>query len=99
MGLVVVGLGLLHITLWFWLLAWLLPRLIDGFAMSLEEITLVMLCFGIGASVMALVRARGRRYFHLREWLSVGSANTARRPSTGQPDGLRTNAVPGQGPR
>ena len=63
MGLVVVGLGLLHITLWFWLLAWLLPRLIDGFAMSLEEITLVMLCFGIGASVMALFARVGGGIF------------------------------------
>lgn len=35
MGLVVVGLGLLDISVWFWLLAWLLPRTIEGFEMSL----------------------------------------------------------------
>ena len=34
MGLVVVGLGLLHISLWSWLLAWLLPRRFEGFAIA-----------------------------------------------------------------
>ncbi len=54
MGLVVVGLGLLDITGWFLLLAWILPAtgLIEP--MSLEEITVVMLCFGMGASTQAL---------------------------------------------
>jgi len=63
MGLVVVGLGLLHITLWFWVLAWLLPRLSAGFAMPLEEIAVVMLSFGIGASVMALFARVGGGIF------------------------------------
>jgi H(+)-translocating pyrophosphatase len=63
MGLVVVGLGLLDISLWFWLLAWLLPRLIDGFTMSLEQITVVMLCFGMGASTQALFARVGGGIF------------------------------------
>jgi len=49
MGLVVVGFGLLDITGWFLVLAksgW--------FDMSLTEITVVMLCFGMGASSQAL---------------------------------------------
>ena len=63
MGLVVVGLGLLDISLWFWLLAWLLPRLIDGFTMSIEQITAVMLCFGMGASTQALFARVGGGIF------------------------------------
>ena len=63
MGLVVVGLGLLDISLWFWLLAWLLPRLIEGFTMSIEQITVVMLCFGMGASTQALFARVGGGIF------------------------------------
>ena len=47
MGLVVVGLGLIDITAWFLGLATLTE-------MSLNEITVVMLCFGMGASTQAL---------------------------------------------
>ncbi|MBN1436063.1 MAG: sodium-translocating pyrophosphatase [Sedimentisphaerales bacterium] len=47
MGLVVVGFGLLDITLWFGIL-----NFFGG--MSLVEITVVMLCFGMGASSQAL---------------------------------------------
>jgi len=54
MGLVVVGFGLLDITLWFIVLAKIAPALIEGFHMSLVEITVVMLCFGMGASSQAL---------------------------------------------
>ncbi|MCK4629034.1 MAG: sodium/proton-translocating pyrophosphatase, partial [Sedimentisphaerales bacterium] len=54
MGLVVVGFGLLDITLWFLILAKIAPALIEGFHMSLVEITVVMLCFGMGASSQAL---------------------------------------------
>ncbi len=54
MGLVVVGFGLLDITLWFLILAKVAPALIEGFHMSLVEITVVMLCFGMGASSQAL---------------------------------------------
>jgi len=54
MGLVVVGLGLLDITGWFLLLAWILPALGLIEPMTLEQITVVMLCFGMGASTQAL---------------------------------------------
>ena len=47
MGLVVVGLGLIDITAWFYGLATFTE-------MSLNEITVVMLCFGMGASTQAL---------------------------------------------
>jgi K(+)-stimulated pyrophosphate-energized sodium pump len=52
MGLVVVGFGLLDITMWFLILAKLAPKL--GHPMNLVEITVVMLCFGMGASSQAL---------------------------------------------
>jgi len=54
MGLVVVGFGLIDITMWFLILAKLAPALIPGFHMDLVEITVVMLCFGMGASSQAL---------------------------------------------
>ncbi|MBS3733538.1 MAG: sodium-translocating pyrophosphatase [Phycisphaerae bacterium] len=54
MGLVVVGFGLLDITMWFLILTQFAPRLIDGFHMSLIEVTVVMLTFGMGASSQAL---------------------------------------------
>jgi len=52
MGLVVVGFGLLDITLWFLVLYVIAPMF--GIHMSLVEITVVMLCFGMGASSQAL---------------------------------------------
>ena len=52
MGLTVVGLGLLDIVLWFGALYWVFPMF--GWEMSLTEITVVMLCFGMGASTQAL---------------------------------------------
>lgn len=52
MGLTVVGLGLLDIVLWFGALYWIFPKF--GWEMSLAEITVVMLCFGMGASTQAL---------------------------------------------
>jgi K(+)-stimulated pyrophosphate-energized sodium pump len=61
MGLVVVGLGLLDITLWFLALSWLLPML--GLSMSIEQITVVMLCFGMGASTQALFARVGGGIF------------------------------------
>jgi len=54
MGLVVVGFGLLDITMWFLILAKIAPAFIPGFHMDLVEITVVMLCFGMGASSQAL---------------------------------------------
>jgi len=52
MGLVVVGFGLLDITLWFLVLSQIAP--IFGVHMDLTEITVVMLTFGMGASSQAL---------------------------------------------
>ncbi len=62
MGLTVVGLGLLDITLWFAALYWLVPAL--GYeALSLESITVTMLCFGMGASSQALFARVGGGIF------------------------------------
>jgi inorganic pyrophosphatase/K(+)-stimulated pyrophosphate-energized sodium pump len=62
MGLTVVGLGLLDIALWFFILYWLVPGL--GFKpLSLEEITVTMLCFGMGASTQALFARVGGGIF------------------------------------
>ena len=61
MGLVVVGLGLLDICLWFaglyWVARWL------EYPLSLEEITVTMLCFGLGASSQALFARVGGGIF------------------------------------
>ncbi len=57
MGLVVVGLGLLDICAWFAVLNWLVPD------MPLEEITVTMLCFGMGASSQALFARVGGGIF------------------------------------
>jgi len=56
MGLVVVGLGLLDICLWFAVLHW-------GVGMELTEITVTMLCFGMGASCQALFARVGGGIF------------------------------------
>ncbi|MBD3674407.1 MAG: sodium-translocating pyrophosphatase [Planctomycetaceae bacterium] len=56
MGLVVVGLALLDICLWFAVLYWLVD-------MSLTEITVTMLCFGMGASAQALFARVGGGIF------------------------------------
>ncbi|MDY0169320.1 MAG: sodium-translocating pyrophosphatase [Thermoguttaceae bacterium] len=62
MGLTVVGLGLLHTTVWFMILYLLLPAL--GFPqMSLAEITVVMLSSGLGASSQALFARVGGGIF------------------------------------
>ncbi|MDO5309738.1 MAG: sodium-translocating pyrophosphatase [Planctomycetia bacterium] len=52
MGLTVVGLGLLDVVLWFGALYWIFP--LFHWTMTLTEITVVMLCFGMGASSQAL---------------------------------------------
>lgn len=57
MGLVVVGLGLLDICLWFAVLHWG----VEG--MSLHDITVTMLCFGMGASSQALFARVGGGIF------------------------------------
>lgn len=61
MGLVVVGLGLLDICLWFGALYWIAPML--GYDMTLEQITVTMLCFGMGASSQALFARVGGGIF------------------------------------
>jgi inorganic pyrophosphatase/K(+)-stimulated pyrophosphate-energized sodium pump len=62
MGLTVVGLGLLDITLWFLVLYWIVPAL--GYEpLRLEEITVTMLCFGMGASSQALFARVGGGIF------------------------------------
>ncbi len=64
MGLTVVGLGLAYITLWFALLYWCWPRIAGPEeAMSLEAITVAMLCFGMGASAQALFARVGGGIF------------------------------------
>jgi H(+)-translocating pyrophosphatase len=54
MGLTVVGLAMLDISLWFLYLYKFHHQLFGGEPMSLETITVVMLCFGMGASSQAL---------------------------------------------
>ena len=56
MGLTVVGLGLLDICLWFAILHW-------GVHMDLVDITVTMLCFGMGASSQALFARVGGGIF------------------------------------
>ncbi|MBN2473363.1 MAG: sodium-translocating pyrophosphatase [Pirellulales bacterium] len=62
MGLTVVGLGLLDITLWFAALYWISPMLFDV-EWSLVDITVTMLCFGMGASSQALFARVGGGIF------------------------------------
>ena len=54
MGLTVVGLAMLDISLWFAYLYKFHHLVFGGEPMSLETITVVMLCFGMGASSQAL---------------------------------------------
>jgi H(+)-translocating pyrophosphatase len=61
MGLVVVGFGLLDITMWFLILSKLAPML--GAPIDLVEITVVMLTFGMGASSQALFARVGGGIF------------------------------------
>ncbi|TWU42996.1 putative K(+)-stimulated pyrophosphate-energized sodium pump [Novipirellula aureliae] len=63
MGLTVVGLGLLDITLWFAVLYWVLPLVNPDYTMKLVDITVTMLCFGMGASSQALFARVGGGIF------------------------------------
>ncbi|MBM4093749.1 MAG: sodium-translocating pyrophosphatase, partial [Planctomycetes bacterium] len=63
MGLTVVGLGLLDITLWFGFLYWIWPGVLGMEKLSLVEITVTMLCFGMGASSQALFARVGGGIF------------------------------------
>ena len=64
MGLTVVGLGLAYITVWFAVLYWVWPWLMGADqALTLEAITVAMLCFGMGASAQALFARVGGGIF------------------------------------
>ncbi len=63
MGLTVVGLGLLDITLWFAVLFWVVPMITPNYVPTLTEITVTMLCFGMGASAQALFARVGGGIF------------------------------------
>ena len=64
MGLTVVGLGLLYITLWFAILYWIWPWIVgDDDALSLQQISVAMLSFGMGASAQALFARVGGGIF------------------------------------
>jgi K(+)-stimulated pyrophosphate-energized sodium pump len=61
MGLVVVGLGLLDLSIWFYFLSWFYRGL--GDAQRIQNITSAMLTFGMGASSMALFARVGGGIF------------------------------------
>ncbi len=61
MGFVVVGLGLLHLSVWFYFLKWYFRYLPE--AQQIQEITSAMLTFGMGASSMALFARVGGGIF------------------------------------
>jgi inorganic pyrophosphatase/K(+)-stimulated pyrophosphate-energized sodium pump len=63
MGLTVVGLGLLDICLWFAILYWIVPMINPEFRLTLVDITVTMLCFGMGASSQALFARVGGGIF------------------------------------
>tara|TARA_R110002049_G_scaffold2750_8_gene22109 strand:+ start:10164 stop:12644 length:2481 start_codon:yes stop_codon:yes gene_type:complete len=64
MGLTVVGLGLIYICAWFAILYWLVPMLGgDEATMSLGQISVAMLSFGMGASAQALFARVGGGIF------------------------------------
>ncbi|MBP85167.1 MAG: sodium-translocating pyrophosphatase [Planctomycetaceae bacterium] len=63
MGLTVVGLGLIDITLWFGFLYYVWPNVLGFAPLTLIEITVTMLCFGMGASAQALFARVGGGIF------------------------------------
>lgn len=64
LGLTVVGLGLAYITIWFAILYWVWPVLAGAEnALSLEALTVAMLCFTMGASAQALFARVGGGIF------------------------------------
>lgn len=63
MGLTVVGLGLIDITLWFGFLYYVWPEVLGYDPLSLIDITVTMLCFGMGASAQALFARVGGGIF------------------------------------
>ena len=64
MGLIVVGMGLLFICLWFAILFWLVPMILgQDQAYSLPQLSVTMLSFGMGASAQALFARVGGGIF------------------------------------
>ena len=64
LGLTVVGLGLAYITIWFAILYWAWPALAGAEdALSLEAISVAMVCFSMGASAQALFARVGGGIF------------------------------------
>lgn len=64
LGLTVVGLGLAYITIWFAILYWVWPALAGAEdALSLEAISVAMVCFSMGASAQALFARVGGGIF------------------------------------
>ncbi len=61
MGLTVVGMGLLYIVLWFAILYWVVPLVSEP--LSLQQISVTMLSFGMGASAQALFARVGGGIF------------------------------------
>jgi K(+)-stimulated pyrophosphate-energized sodium pump len=61
MGLTVVGMGLLYIVLWFGILYWVVPMVSEP--LSLQQISVTMLSFGMGASAQALFARVGGGIF------------------------------------
>ena len=61
MGLTVVGMGLIYITVWFAILYWICPMM--GTELSLQQISIAMLSFGMGASAQALFARVGGGIF------------------------------------
>jgi len=63
MGLVVVGLALVNIVAWFAILKWVAPLINPAYAYDLDQITVILLCSGIGASLQALFARVGGGIF------------------------------------
>ncbi|MEM9587169.1 MAG: sodium/proton-translocating pyrophosphatase, partial [Planctomycetota bacterium] len=64
MGLTVVGLGLLYICSWFAVLYWLAPMLGgESYTLTLRQVSVTMLSFGMGASAQALFARVGGGIF------------------------------------
>lgn len=61
MGLTVVGIGLMYVTAWFVILYWIVPLV--STPLSLEQLSVTMLSFGMGASAQALFARVGGGIF------------------------------------
>lgn len=61
MGLTVVGIGLMYVTAWFAILYWIVPLV--STPLTLEQLSVTMLSFGMGASAQALFARVGGGIF------------------------------------